>query len=118
MPNRRVPNKFPQKRTKWAQVVPPPHQTYVDHRAKHQKTPISNSPKKILFVNQRKTIKFPQNKFLHLVTLFLVDSRELPFSESSFGTLIPKNLSNPEQKAQNSPISHGPIIKGLRADSY
>jgi hypothetical protein len=88
----------------------------VDPRVKPKKTPISNSSEIFPFAIQRKTIKFPQNKLIHLVTLFLVDSRELPFSEPGPKIPNPKNLSIPGHLASNSPNLTVPIIKGLRSD--
>jgi hypothetical protein len=88
----------------------------VDPPANPQKSPNLNPPTRILFVNQREPLKFPQNKKLQLVTLFSVSLRVLPFSE-----LAPKIQST--QKTSNSyPIdlilanSRRPIIKGLRTD--
>jgi hypothetical protein len=65
-------------------VVPPPQCTYVEPRPNFKKSLNLNSPQKILFAIQRKTAEFPQNIFLHLVTLFSVCSRLLPFSELLF----------------------------------
>jgi hypothetical protein len=97
-------------------MVPPPQWFYVDPRSNPSITPISNSPKIFLFVIQRKSLKFPQIKFLHLVTLFPVCLRVLPFSElllKKFQTLkLPKFHPIPHFLA----LSRRPIIKGLRPD--
>jgi hypothetical protein len=70
-------------RTQKHTIGPPPHLPHVEPRAKVQKTSNPNSPQNILFVNQREIVKFPQNKELQLVTLFLVCLRLHPFSELS-----------------------------------
>jgi hypothetical protein len=80
----------------------------VEHRPKPQKSPNLNSPKPILFAIQRKTAEFPQNNFLHLVTLFPVSLRVFPFSKNSSENSNPKNLSNPIQLTAISAHSHRP----------
>jgi hypothetical protein len=88
----------------------------VDHRPKLQKTPNLNSPKQILFTNQRKTPNFPQDKKRQLVTLFSVYLRVLPFSEPLFSKTqilkVPKPAPIPLFLAN----SHRPIIKGPPPD--
>jgi hypothetical protein len=102
---------IPPKHSKCTQVVPPPHKLHVDPRVKPQKIPILNSPVSILFVNQRETTKFLQNFFLHLVTLFSVRLRVLPFSEVTPQNQITKNLFKVPQLTINSAISHRPLIR-------
>jgi hypothetical protein len=85
-------------------------------RPKTPKTPNLNSPSLILFAIQRKKAKFLQNSFVHLVTLFSVYLRVLPFSE------VPPQKPNPQKTSQIRPKprisahSRRPIIKGLRPD--
>jgi hypothetical protein len=106
--------KFPQKTQQLHNIGPPPHMSHVDPRANSQKRSKLNSSHQILFVKQRRTAKFPQNIVLHLVTLFPVELRVLPFSE-----LSPKN-SKPQiflkflQLTQKLAYSRSPIIKGRR----
>jgi hypothetical protein len=88
----------------------------VDPRVKSQNRPKSKPPILILFGNQRKIPKFPQNIFLQLVTLFSVYLRVLPFSEVQPKTRKPKNLSNFRSIPSNLAHSRRPIIKGLRPD--
>jgi hypothetical protein len=70
---------------------PPPQWLHVELRPEPQKNPNLNSPKEILFVIQRKTAEFPQDKNLQLVTLFLVCLRVLPFWKDSPKKSQPKN---------------------------
>jgi hypothetical protein len=60
---------------------PPSSPTHVDPRPKTKKRVNWNSSNPILFVNQRDFPEFPQNIKPHLVTLFSVYLRVLPFSE-------------------------------------
>jgi hypothetical protein len=92
-------------------MVPPPQHPHAEPRAKLQKTSNSNSPNQILFVDQRKTVKFPQNKFLHLVTHFSVCLREHPFSEPSLKNPKPKIRFNPVQSASNSSFLTVPLLR-------
>jgi hypothetical protein len=83
---------------------------------KPQNQPDSNSPKPILFTNQRKTSNSPKNIKLHLVTLFPVCLRLYPFSEFSSKT---HNLSKSFQ-SQPIPLKLSPfspsLIRGQRSD--
>jgi hypothetical protein len=81
-------------------MVPPPHIPTPPTAQNPKKRVKSNSPNIILFTIQRKTPKFPQNKKVHLVTLFLVHLRELPFSE--LGPKIP----NPQKLSRSHPFDH------------
>jgi hypothetical protein len=65
-----------------------------------QNQPNPNSPNLISFVIQRRILKFPQNIFVHLVTLFPVSLRLLPFFERSSK---PQNL-NPQFKFDSKPL--------------
>jgi hypothetical protein len=87
--------RFPPKHTNRTPLVPPPQYTYVDPRAKSKKRVNPNSPNNILFVIQRKISKFPQNIVLHLVTLFSVCLRVLPFFEHSPKKFQTSNLFKP-----------------------
>jgi hypothetical protein len=89
----------------------------VEPLPKTKKTPNLNSPKFILFAIQRKNPIFPQNKKHHLVTLFSVYLRDLPFSE-----MFPQKSQNPKNVSNSYPV--GPFypfltvpIKGQPADS-
>jgi hypothetical protein len=82
--------KIPPKHT----LSPPPHHPHADSRPKPKKSLNPNSPKPILFVNQRRTPKFPQNIKPHLVTLFSVVLREHPFSEPGLQKIQLSNLPN------------------------
>jgi hypothetical protein len=82
------------KNTKWTLSVPPPQCPHVEPRIKTQKNPNLNSPKVILFAIQRKFLKFLQNIFPHLVTLFPVCLRVFPFSEISSKKQKPKSNPN------------------------
>jgi hypothetical protein len=88
----------------------------VDPRVNPKKIPNSISSKKILFVKQRKIVKFPQKLFLHLVTLFLVCLRDLPFSE------LAQKIQSTQKSSNSYPIElilalpRRPIIKGLPTD--
>jgi hypothetical protein len=82
-PNHKLALKIPSNRQKSNTSVPPPQYPYVEPRTKPQKSPTSNSPIKFLFVNQREPFKFPHYKVFHLVTLFSVCLRLLPFFELS-----------------------------------
>jgi hypothetical protein len=88
----------------------------VDPRANHQKIANSNSPNQILFVIQRKTAKFLQKQFPHLVTQFPVCLRDLPFSELAPKFSNSQILSNSHTKPPISAFSRRPLIMGRRAD--
>jgi hypothetical protein len=88
----------------------------VDLRPNPKKIPNSISPEKILFVKQRKIVKFPQKLFLHLVTLFLVCLRDLPFSELAQKIQSTQKTSNSYPTDLILAYSRRPIIKGLCAD--
>jgi hypothetical protein len=83
----------------------------VEHRAKTQKSPFLNSPKNILFAKQREFPKFLQNNFLHLVTLFSVDLRVLPFSEPLLKIPTKNSNSNPGQNPSIPPILAVPLLR-------
>jgi hypothetical protein len=70
---------------------PPSSVNHVELRPEPQKNPNLNSPKNILFVIQRKTAEFPQDKNLHLATLFSVCLRVFPFWKDSPKKSQPKN---------------------------
>jgi hypothetical protein len=88
----------------------------VDSRPKPKKPSNPSSPKTFLFVNQRKSLKFPQNKKIHLVTLFSVHLRVFPFSDQPLKTSNPQKLSESRSIDPVLAISRRPIIKGLRPD--
>jgi hypothetical protein len=90
----------------------------VSPRPKTQKPPNLNSPTSILFVIQRKTAEFPQNIFIHLVTLFPVRLRVHPFSEPHSKNPAKNSNPIPSKKPKFLQSLMVPIIKGLRADSY
>jgi hypothetical protein len=98
--------------------VPPPHTLHVDPRIKSQKSYKTNSSQTIPFVKQRETQLSPKNIKPHLVTLFPVCLRVLPFFDRS-----PKSQksSNPSPTPFNQPLFQPflvVLVKGLRADSY
>jgi hypothetical protein len=101
---------------KLAQVVPPPQQPHVEPRVKPKKTPKSDSPNSILFVNQRRILKFPQNTNVQLVTLFPVDLRVLPFSEFPLKKSKPQNLFNSYPFDPNLSLFSRSLIRGPPTD--
>jgi hypothetical protein len=109
------PKTLPQ-RTQKHIVVPPPHLPHVEPRPKVQKTSNPNSPQNILFVNQREIVKFPQNKELHLVTLFPVVLREHPFSEFAPSKSSTKNLFNSPSVDPILSLFSSSLIRGPHAD--
>jgi hypothetical protein len=92
-------------------IVPPPQWHYVEPRPKPQKTLNINSPKYILFVKQRKNPKFLQNIKPHLVTLFSVRLRVLPFSDHLPKTQNSQNCSNYPQSTAILAHSRRPILR-------
>jgi hypothetical protein len=88
----------------------------VELRPEPQKNPNLNSPKEILFVIQRKTAEFPQDKNLHLATQFSVCLRVLPFWKDSPKNPNLKIQSISGQTTINLALSRRPIIKGLPTD--
>jgi hypothetical protein len=108
--------RFPPNPSEETQVSPPPQWTHVDSRPKHQKSSNLNSPQKILFVKQRKSLKFLQNKKVQLATQFSVRLRVLPFSDQPPKFPISQKLSRFPSIDQFPSPSRRPIIKGLRTD--
>jgi hypothetical protein len=105
------PQSNPQFNLKCAQKThngPPPQYLHVEPRLHLQKSPNLNSLHLIFFVNQRKSLKFPQKQKPHLVTHFSVCLRDLPFSELSPKNLNPKNLFKPPPMTTISANSHRP----------
>jgi hypothetical protein len=95
---------------------PPPHKPHVEPPVKNSKITKPNSPNNILFVKQRKSLRFPQKQEPHLVTLIPVCLREHPFFElSPKNPNFHSNLSNCHSKAQNPAYLVVPI-KGPPAD--
>jgi hypothetical protein len=85
-------------------------------RPNPKKTPIPNSPKKILFVKQRENLKFLQNIKVQLVTLISVYLRMLPFSDRPPKSPINQKIPKPQPNDPNLSSFHSPIIKGRPAD--
>jgi hypothetical protein len=105
-------NLIPQTAHNAHQVVPPPQCTYVDSRPKTQKPPNLNSPIIILFVKQRKSLKFLQNTKVQLVTLFLVHLRVFPFSDEPQKSPISQKFSKAHPIDRHSSPFSWSLIRG------
>jgi hypothetical protein len=88
----------------------------VESRPQPQKNPILNSPTLFSFAIQRKIAKFLQEQKLHLVTLFPVEIRVLPFSEPHSKNPEKKTSPTPPKRPQFPHFLMVPFIKGLLAD--